>query len=115
QRALEEELASASDSSRKERILRGLRAIERFFAGTIHAFCARLLRERPVEAGVAPGFTELDDVEERMLRRRAWRDYRAQASATGDPDQIRLDEAGISLRDLDKAFEIVSLHEDVDF
>jgi superfamily I DNA/RNA helicase len=26
-------------------------ALERFFAGTIHSFCARLLRERPVEAG----------------------------------------------------------------
>ena len=36
--------------------------LERFFAGTIHSFCARLLRERPVEAGVSPGFTELDEM-----------------------------------------------------
>jgi ATP-dependent helicase/nuclease subunit A len=28
---------------------------------TIHAFCAALLRQFPVEAGVSPGFTELDD------------------------------------------------------
>jgi ATP-dependent helicase/nuclease subunit A len=115
QRALEDELSRTTDPGRRVRILNGLGAIERFFAGTIHAFCARLLRERPVEAGVAPGFAELDDVEERMLRRRAWVDYRAQASATGDPDRVRLEQAGISLRDLDKAFEVVSLHEDVTF
>ncbi|MEZ5937185.1 MAG: double-strand break repair helicase AddA [Hyphomonadaceae bacterium] len=30
---------------------------------TIHAFCGRLLRRFPLEAGVAPGFRELDDDE----------------------------------------------------
>jgi ATP-dependent helicase/nuclease subunit A len=34
--------------------------LELAFVGTIHAFCARLLRERPVEAGVDPRFVELD-------------------------------------------------------
>src|SRR5688572_5842060 len=28
------------------------------FVGTIHAFCARLLRERPLDAGVPPDFQE---------------------------------------------------------
>ena len=43
--------------------------LERLFAGTIHAFCAHLLRERPVEAGVAPGFTELDEMADLHQRR----------------------------------------------
>jgi ATP-dependent helicase/nuclease subunit A len=30
---------------------------------TIHAFCGRVLRRFPLEAGVPPGFSELDDVE----------------------------------------------------
>lgn len=30
---------------------------------TIHAFCARILRRFPLEAGVAPGFNEIDEVE----------------------------------------------------
>ena len=30
---------------------------------TIHAFCARVLRRFPLEANIAPGFTEIDDVE----------------------------------------------------
>jgi len=35
--------------------------LELAFVGTIHSFCARLLRERPVEAGVDPRFVELDE------------------------------------------------------
>ncbi|MFN4023648.1 MAG: double-strand break repair helicase AddA [Hyphomonas sp.] len=34
---------------------------------TIHAFCARILRRFPLEAGVVPGFTELEDREARAL------------------------------------------------
>jgi ATP-dependent exoDNAse (exonuclease V) beta subunit len=35
--------------------------LELAFIGTIHSFCARLLRERPVEAGIDPRFSELDE------------------------------------------------------
>ncbi|MDJ1009435.1 MAG: double-strand break repair helicase AddA [Paracoccaceae bacterium] len=35
---------------------------------TIHAFCAMLLRRFPLEAGVSPGFRELDDAEAADLR-----------------------------------------------
>ncbi len=38
---------------------------------TIHAFCARVLRRFPLEAGVAPGFVELEDEEARTLWERA--------------------------------------------
>src|SRR4051812_25013266 len=34
--------------SKAERLNAALGNLERFFAGTIHSFCARLLRERPV-------------------------------------------------------------------
>jgi superfamily I DNA/RNA helicase len=58
--ALEARLVSARNAkSPKDEILRlqsALSNLERFFAGTIHSFCARLLRERPVESGVSPGF-----------------------------------------------------------
>jgi ATP-dependent helicase/nuclease subunit A len=42
------------------------------FLGTIHAFCARLLRERPLEAGVPPDFQEIYGAEEELLRRESW-------------------------------------------
>ncbi len=38
---------------------------------TIHAFCERLLRRFPLEAGVASGFTVLDEATEVQLRRAA--------------------------------------------
>ena len=78
--ALEKRLADseapASAAAEAERASeRALANLERFFAGTIHSFCARLLRERPVESGVSPGFTELDEVQDVELRNRAWRDF----------------------------------------
>jgi ATP-dependent helicase/nuclease subunit A len=115
QLALEAELAKAVDGSRQDRLRYALSNIERFFAGTIHAFCARLLRERPVEAGVAPGFTELDDAEEMMVRRQSWRDYRAQAKAAGDTDLLALLDAGVQPKHLDAAFDVVCQYEDVEF
>ena len=41
--------------------------LELAFVGTIHSFCARLLRERPVEAGVDPRFEELAEEEASAL------------------------------------------------
>ncbi|MEO0990338.1 MAG: double-strand break repair helicase AddA [Pseudomonadota bacterium] len=35
---------------------------------TIHSFCAGLLRQFPLEAGVSPGFREMDDRSGRLLR-----------------------------------------------
>src|ERR1035437_413103 len=49
---LREELGKAGQSAAD---------LELAFVGTIHSFCARLLRERPVEAGVDPRFVELDE------------------------------------------------------
>jgi len=123
QAALELELAACAEedvrrawaSARAARLSTALSSLERTFSGTIHAFCARLLRERPIEAGVAPGFTELDDVEERLMRESSWREFRAQARAAGDADLALLNDAGIKAKDLDKAFAAVCNYEDVDF
>jgi ATP-dependent helicase/nuclease subunit A len=97
------------------RVEQALGNLERFFAGTIHSFCARLLRERPVESGVAPGFTELDEVQDEEVRNRAWRDFIGSARAVGDPDMLALLDTGLRLRDLDDAFATICLNEDVEF
>ncbi len=49
-----------------------LRELEIARIGTIHAFAAGLLRERPVEAGVDPGFTVADPLIARLLLDRTW-------------------------------------------
>lgn len=126
QAALETQLADIPNGGRvfrpggqaspeEARVREALSNIERLFSGTIHAFCARLLRERPIEAGVAPGFSELDDVEERLMRESSWREFRARARAEGDRDLALLGDAGIKAKDLDGAFAAVCNYEDVDF
>src|SRR5580658_72231 len=52
---LDSRAAQEFDPLRKKRTLNAMYGMERMFAGTIHSFCAHLLRERPVEAGLAPG------------------------------------------------------------
>lgn len=44
-----------------------LRMLDRAFVGTIHSFCAHLLRQRPVEACVDPDFNELDEPNARAV------------------------------------------------
>lgn len=46
----------ALDEAERERLLRALPQLEEARIGTIHSFCADLLRERPVEARVDPMF-----------------------------------------------------------
>ncbi len=115
QQALEARLRDEPDPIVRERLAAALSGIERLFTGTIHAFCARLLRERPVEAGLAPGFTELDEVENDARRRAAWRDFIAQERAGGSVRLQRVLDAGLQPRDLDDAFRKVSLFEEVTF
>jgi ATP-dependent helicase/nuclease subunit A len=119
--ALERRLAhvgrnfSSGTSAESDRLRAALGNLERFFAGTIHSFCARLLRERPVESGVSPGFTELDEVQDEELRNRSWRDFIVAARAAGDSEMLALLETGVRPKDLDQSFAIVCGNDDVEF
>ncbi len=117
--ALESRLVAARPAEARraeaERLEYALSNLERFFAGTIHSFCARLLRERPVESQVSPGFTELDDVQDLELRQRVWREFVTAARRDGDPDVAALLEADVTLKDLDDAFAKVCDNDDVEF
>ena len=52
---------SADQAEERERLDRALGRLEEAQVSTIHGFCADLLRERPVEAGVDPLFTVLTE------------------------------------------------------
>ena len=67
---LEEALTKNADQ--KALILKALEDMERAPISTIHSFCAALLREYPVEAGVDPQFTLLDEVQSRAFEAQAW-------------------------------------------
>lgn len=90
QEGLEDAIREAASDADKRRLREALDGIDRGFIGTTHAFCARLLRERPVEAGLDPEFEELGEAETRELTPEFWsRWYESQALA-GNP---RIEEA----------------------
>ncbi|HEV3021348.1 MAG TPA: UvrD-helicase domain-containing protein, partial [Pirellulales bacterium] len=92
-----ETAAVQSPDKHRERRVEALKHVERCFIGTIHSFCARLLHERPVEAGVDPGFVELDQTVDDQLRRQAWREHVAALVATDDPLLPELERLGLKV------------------
>ncbi|MGH7448585.1 MAG: UvrD-helicase domain-containing protein, partial [Longimicrobiales bacterium] len=93
QTALERELRAALDAGEGDTAARmdtALREIDRAFLGTIHAFCARLLRERPLDAGLDPAFRETLGAEEVRLRRQFWHLHLERLAAAGDPALLGL-------------------------
>nr|MBP7570108.1 UvrD-helicase domain-containing protein [Acidobacteriota bacterium] len=115
QEALEDRLRCAPGDDERRRLRGALDGIERLFAGTIHAFCAHLLRERPVDAQVAPGFEELGDADNVLLRKQAWRDFLVERRAAGWRPLLDLFEAGVRPWELDGGIASVCEHEDVEF
>jgi ATP-dependent helicase/nuclease subunit A len=68
---------------------------------TIHAFCERLLRRFPLEAGIAAGFRVGDDREAKALLEQAWTAALAQA---GPAAALRRFARRLDDKDLDKFF-----------
>jgi ATP-dependent helicase/nuclease subunit A len=59
---LEEALVAATEDGERDHVHRALAGLHRAHVETIHAFAAGLLRERPVEARLDPGFEVLDNL-----------------------------------------------------
>ncbi len=59
--------AARPESDERDRLDRAVRQLEEAQISTIHGFCADLLRERPVEAGVDPLFSVLTESQARRL------------------------------------------------
>lgn len=75
QMGLEEAFQKENQSLIKKSLESAQDQIDSCFIGTVHSFCARILRERPVEAGIVPDFRELDERENKHLASLVWQDY----------------------------------------
>ncbi|HTW89348.1 MAG TPA: UvrD-helicase domain-containing protein, partial [Candidatus Binataceae bacterium] len=60
---LDARIADESNVPRRMRLVRARRSLGLARLSTIHAFCGRILREYPFEAGLNPGFEILDEPE----------------------------------------------------
>ncbi len=58
---LDKARAASADAAEQEHLEHALARLEEAHIGTIHSFCAQILRERPVEAGIDPAFEEVDE------------------------------------------------------
>lgn len=113
QERLERELAGEKDPTARARLEAALAQRSAAFLGTIHAFCARLLKERPVEAGVEPGFTGMEESEDRAARREAWERYVQKLFVEESEVLPRLTELGVALEDLRETYDLLCENADV--
>jgi len=115
---LEANWRQAPEGEEKERYALALRELGQIFIGTIHSFCGRLLRERPIEAGVDPAFRELEETEAREFRDRCWDEFMEQLEAGGDGGGsgllAELAELGVSVEDLRVMYHRICQYEDVE-
>ncbi|HTW64231.1 MAG TPA: UvrD-helicase domain-containing protein [Bryobacteraceae bacterium] len=75
----------AADPSERSSIENALEHLEEASIGTIHSFCAQILRERPVEAVVDPAFEELSQEQAARLYERAFRAWMQRKLGAGAP------------------------------
>ena len=92
-----QEAAREASGPASARLREAVDNIDQCFIGTIHAFCARLLRERPLEAGLSPGFSEIEEREELGLLRNGWDRFVQERAASGDERLAIFEELGQSL------------------
>ncbi len=92
--------AKKADGQDLKRIQNALEKVDQCFIGTIHSFCGQLLRERPVEAGLPPDFSEVEEREETVMRREAWDAFVQQSFLSEDPRLAKFEELGLRPEDL---------------
>ena len=113
---LEREVREAGAASETgARCERALRELDRAFLGTIHSFCARLLRERPLEVGLDPNFQEVSEDGWEELKQRFWRRWVERARRDNDAGLVALYAVGIDPSMLFGGFATVMRYPDVDF
>lgn len=117
QEALERAFHASAGTAPAERarLGRALRDLDSTFVGTIHAFCAAILRERPFEAGVAPGFREVSGADEERTFTEGWARFREHLDAHPSRLPAALERVGLRPAQLRGLFREVAAQPDVRF
>lgn len=75
---LDRERQRTRDAVRRGHLAAALARLEEAHVGTIHSFCAEILRRRPVEAGLDPAFVEMEPEQADALYEQAFRAWAGQ-------------------------------------
>jgi len=111
---LERRLARETNAQVKLRLEEALQNLEQCYIGTIHSFCAKLLRERPIEIGLDPDFVEMEEIEDQVFQEKCWNDYMVKVRLEEEKIVAGLEEVGLAPEDLKGAFEAVALYPEVE-
>ena len=103
------------DEEARSRYVQARADLDRAFLGTIHSFCARLLREHPLEAGLDPAFEEVSEDQWPEIRQAFWARWLERCRRAGEPLLDELRAVGIDPRMLYQGFQAVVLYPDVEF
>ena len=95
---LDEARTVVTDAAECSNLEDALAHLEEASIGTIHSFCAQILRERPVEAHIDPEFGELTDIEAARILDRAF-DQWFQEKLNSDSPGLRRALARLAWRD----------------
>ena len=92
----------AKDDEARERLKGALENLESARISTIHSFALNLLRAFPVEAGLSPDLTDVNEVEHEERRDAAWRDWLIRELEGDDPRLRDFLSLGFSAAGLEK-------------
>lgn len=82
---LDRRIAAEASGEQRNRLMTALRHLEKAVIGTIHSFCADVLRERPVEAGLDPQFQMLSEIESAGVFHSVFQAWFEEQLAAGSP------------------------------
>ena len=110
--SLSEDSSLADDE--KKNIQNALFDLEQVYIGTIHSFCSKILRERPVEAGVDPEFEEIEEEKDYLYAEEAWSDFIDYSNENNDDTLRLMEEYGIEINDLNPCYHSFIEYADVE-
>ena len=111
ERAIHDKHTSAKE---KDNIRTALSNFERSSLSTIHSFCARLLRERPVEAGIDPGFEEIEESEDAVFAKQVWSEFVERQGFENNKTIGWMRDNGIAPESLEDVYITLARYRDVD-
>lgn len=115
QTELEKAWKEEEQEEKKSLLALALQNIERCFLGTVHSFCSKLLRERPIEAGLDLNFKELDETDDTELLEEAWYLFLHQLQEERPETLKIMDELGVPVDQLFKCLPDMKEYLDVEW
>ena len=115
QTKLENEWRVEEDLSKKQNLESALANFDQCFLGTVHSFCACILRERPIEAGLDLQFREIEEREDQHIAIQAWNNFFEKMMVKDSERYHFIKRLGIPVSDLRQCFLRLIAYPDVDW